>query len=103
MASNISMETYLSLVTVLIMCIPGIVFFVQIWRKRKVKRTSKLGVYTTREERMGPSILFYDTIFHPPSVPHYSFRPQEGQHLAFDRLYSSSRLDVNCGELVGNP
>lgn len=103
MALSISMETYLSLVTVLIMCIPGIAFFVQIWRKRKVKRTSNLGVHTTREERMGPSILFYENILHPPSVPHYPFRPQEGHHLAFDRLYSSSRLDVNCVQLVGDP
>lgn len=103
MALNISMETYLSLVTVVIMCIPGIAFFAQVWRKRKVKRTSNLGVHPTREERMGPSILFYDAIFHPPSAPQHPSRLQEEQYLAFDRLDSRSRPDVDCVELVSDP
>lgn len=105
MALNISMETYLSLITVLIMCIPGIVFFIQIWHKRKVRRTSNLGVHPTRKQRtsMGPSILFYDAMIHPPSAFQYPFRPRERQNLAFERLHSRSRLDVNCAELVGDP
>lgn len=103
MASNINMETYLSLVTVLIMCIPGIVFLIQIWRKRKLKRTSTLGGHPTRKERMGPSILFFDARFHPPSTSQYPFRPQEGRNLAFESVDSRSRLDVNCVELVGDP
>lgn len=103
MALNISMETYLSLATVLIMCIPGIAFFIQIWRKRKGKRKSNLGVHSIRKERMGPSILLYDAIFHTPSAPHHPFLPQEEQRLAFDRLDSRFRTDVNCVELVSHP
>lgn len=100
MALNISMETYLSLVTVLIMCIPGIVFLVQIWHKRKVERRSNLAVNPTRDERMGPSLLFYDAIFHLPSAPQHPSFPQEEQRLAFDRLHSRFRPDGNCVELV---
>lgn len=102
MTLNASMEAYLSLVAVLIMCVPGIVFLVQIWRKRKAKQTRNSGVLPICEERTWPSVLFYDTIFRPSPEPRYPFHPQQGLHLPFDSLGTRSMPDVNRVELVGD-
>lgn len=102
MTLDASMEAYLSLVAVLIMCVPGIVFLVQIWRKRKAKQTRNSGVLPICEERTWPSMLFYDAIFRPSPALYYPFRPQEGRHLPFDSLGTRSMPNVNRVELVGD-
>lgn len=96
-------ETYLSLVTVLIMCAPGIAFLVQMWRKRNTKRKRSSTALPFREERTWPPESLYEAMYRPPTAPRHHSHQHEGHHPAFDRLSTRSLPNVSYIELVSDP
>lgn len=74
MTLGTSIETYLSLVAVLIMCVPGIAFLVQSWRKRNKKRTRCSTALSFRKDHTWPPRSLYDAMHRPPTAP-YQLRP----------------------------
>lgn len=72
------MEAYLSLVTVLIMCVPGLVFIIKMWQKKKKARQAReLGTLPIREQRSWPVTWPRDAILHSLATQHHHFRKEE--------------------------
>lgn len=102
MALNQSMEVYLSLITVLIMCIPGLAFLVQRCRNRQAKQTQMSELLPISEQPTWTVVYFDDTIFRVPTAPHHPCRVREEPHYASQRLATPSKPHVDFIELVGD-
>lgn len=102
MALNQSMEVYLSLITVLIMCIPGLAFLVQRCRNRQAKQTQMPELLPISEQRTWTAIYLDNTIFRVPTAPHHPCRPREDPHYASQTLASRSKPHIDSIELVGD-
>lgn len=102
MAFNISLEVYLSLITVVIMCIPGLAFLIRIcWnRTTKNKQESKATPIHERQDR--PVLASGDAIFSPRATPRYPVRAQERQFVASQEQSSLPMTNTDCIELVGD-
>lgn len=99
MSLNTSMETYLSLAAVLIMCVPGISFLVQIWRKRKAKQTRNAELLRICEARTLSSLMFCGDI----TRTHHPFCWQGGRQPALHIVDIRPTPYVNSIELVVHP
>lgn len=96
------MEACLSLVTVVIMCVPGLAFLVKMWRKKSVRQTRRLGNLPVYEQRTWPVTWPQGAISHPLPKPHRAFRREE-LLLAPQILNSRSMPDLGCIDSVSNP
>lgn len=102
MSLSTSMEAYLSLVTVVIMCVPGLVFLVKLWRKKKARQMRKPETLPVYEQRIRPVTWTHDAILHPLPTPHRHFCTEEPL-LAAQILASRSMPDLDCNYSVSGP
>lgn len=102
MSLSTSMEAYLSLVTVVIMCVPGLVFLVKLWRKNRATQMRKSETLPVYEQRIRPVTWTHDAILHPLPTPYRYFCTGDPL-LAAQILASHSMPDLGCNISVSGP
>lgn len=73
MASSTTMETYLSLASVLLISTPGLVSVFRIWRTRAARKTQNLGSLPSQERRIWSVTWPCDANLRPFIAPNHRF------------------------------
>lgn len=100
MTLSMTMEEYLSLITLFIMCIPGAVFLIHAWRKRMARKIQKSKTTPLYGQGIPPGITSSDAIFRPPAALHHATQARLGQTVAYPGPASRPRPHIDCIELV---
>lgn len=97
-----TIEEYLSLITVFIMCIPGLAFLVSAWRKRTARQIQKSRINSFYGQRIPPGTASNNIILRPPVALHHATQARLGQRFASQGPASRPTPHIDCIELVGN-
>lgn len=100
MALDASIEVYLSLITVFIMCIPGLAFLVQRLRNRKTKETRRSESLPIHEQRIWTAACFDNTIIRLPAAPYHQLHAGEEPHLVNQGVGPGPMRSIGFIELV---
>lgn len=103
MAFSVSMEAYLSLVTVMIMCIPGLLFLVKACRKRTTINRREMGLLPMHDRHNWSMSWPRDTTMLPMDAGYPHVRTSEAIQPASRGQASCLPPELRCTELVSSP